>query len=171
MCKQQCRSVHDHPRLHRVTTISRRVERTHTCQEGMSFCAMHRWAASTSHTSSCSWQQQQQQHRHARGSCRVSIRQQPVHIVQNLFSFPAFAADASSSLPSMQEVPHCTTRLAAASATAAASTGSAGVADPCLELDGLKSRSAGCLLGAMCGNALGAQVQPEKVCTDPAKLR
>lgn len=45
----------------------------------------------------------------------------------------------------------------------AAAVASLQAADPCLELVGLQSRAVGSLLGAMCGNALGAQVEPEKV--------
>lgn len=39
----------------------------------------------------------------------------------------------------------------------------AAAADPCLDLGGVQAKAVGSLLAAMCGNALGAQVEPEKV--------
>jgi hypothetical protein len=40
---------------------------------------------------------------------------------------------------------------------------STSAADPRLALRGIDAKSVGALLAAMCGNALGAQVEPEKV--------
>eukprot|EP00878_Enallax_costatus_P029263 GHUV01031712.1.p1 GENE.GHUV01031712.1~~GHUV01031712.1.p1 ORF type:complete len:296 (+),score=41.39 GHUV01031712.1:161-1048(+) len=57
------------------------------------------------------------------------------------------------------------TTTAAASSQAAAPAAPAEaqpLADPCLNLTGIPARSVGALLGSMCGNALGAQVEPEK---------
>lgn len=55
-----------------------------------------------------------------------------------------------------------TTTAASQAAALAAPADAAPPADPCLELTGIQARSVGALLGSMCGNALGAQVEPEK---------
>lgn len=66
-------------------------------------------------------------------------------------------------------------------AAAVKSTGAVVAADQLLKLQGIQSKAAGALLAAMCGNALGAQVEPEKVrsetstpyctaCQTPAQL-
>lgn len=57
-------------------------------------------------------------------------------------------------------------RLATATAAvpvAPATAAAPAAADPCLDLTGVKAASVGALVGSMCGNALGVQVEPEKV--------
>lgn len=51
-----------------------------------------------------------------------------------------------------------TSQAAAPPVSAAATT----PADPCLDLSGVEAKAVGVLIGSMCGNALGAQVEPEK---------
>jgi hypothetical protein len=73
---------------------------------------------------------------------------------------------------SLVHVKHPTHHTAVARATTGAAVTALGqsgaavtaaVADPCLDLDDVKGKAVGSLLAAMCGNALGAQVEPEKV--------
>eukprot|EP00882_Tetradesmus_deserticola_P023225 GHRQ01025270.1.p1 GENE.GHRQ01025270.1~~GHRQ01025270.1.p1 ORF type:complete len:279 (+),score=94.85 GHRQ01025270.1:162-998(+) len=74
----------------------------------------------------------------------------------------ALAGPASTTAPP-PEAPSAGTPAAAVSTAAlSAADSAAAVADPCLNLAGVQARAVGALLGAMCGNALGAQVEPEK---------
>jgi hypothetical protein len=105
------------------------------------------------------WQQQQHQ------QCRqpVSVpQQQRCHIAHSALQAP-FNASAR-----VHQLHKCAAAGSPADAvvTAAVRSGlsiSTSAADPCLALRGVDGKSVGALLAAMCGNALGAQVEPEKV--------
>jgi hypothetical protein len=100
------------------------------------------------------WQQQQQQHKYA------SLQQHSRQRVMQL--------SLVSAVPSCRHLQHRSStgsvqlHRPSVAAQAAVSTKHA-AADPCLELTGVQSKAAGSLVAAMCGNALGAQVEPEKV--------
>lgn len=94
----------------------------------------------------------QQQH------CLWQQHQQPQRVPQRCAS--------RTTAPQRVSVAAVHAAAAPAAASAFGSTSAIGAvagSSKCLELSGIQGKAVGALLAAMCGNALGAQVEPEKV--------
>jgi hypothetical protein len=120
----------------------------------------------------CSTRQHTRRHHFANSNAQQRLQQHPCTAVQGHSSTSrrrqhlaaaALAGPPSATAPPPEAPPAGTSAAPAGSTGAAgAAAAAAAVADPCLELHGVQARAVGAVLGSMCGNALGAQVEPEK---------
>lgn len=109
------------------------------------------------------WQQQHQQQQHKQCRQLVSLpQQQRCHIAHTVLPAPVNSPARAHQLHIRTAAgsPGIAVVTAAVPSRLSISTSAA---DPCLAIRSIDGKSVGALLAAMCGNALGAQVEPEKV--------